>query len=102
MMNTLKRISVELLLLAAIPVLSQAGNTSKAPASSGQQQTKSNAGQLDQKRDGQQVFYQNCSRCHNQPPVFSPRISETVARHMRVRARLSQEDEQALLSFLNQ
>jgi cytochrome c5 len=100
MMNTLKRISVEFLFLAAMPVLSQTGNTGKAPASSGQQQTKSNAGQLGQTRDGQQVFYQNCSRCHNQPPVFSPRICGTVARHMRVRAGLSKEDAQAVLLFL--
>ena len=101
MMNTLKRISVEFLLLAALPVLSQTGNTSTAPASSGQQQTKNNAGQLGQKRDGQQVFYQNCLRCHNQPPVFSPRICGTVARHMRVRAGLSKEDAQAVMRFLN-
>ncbi|HEV2708969.1 MAG TPA: cytochrome c [Edaphobacter sp.] len=50
---------------------------------------------------GQQVFNQNCSRCHNQPEGFSPSISGTIARHMRVRANLSEADYKALLRFLN-
>jgi cytochrome c5 len=51
--------------------------------------------------EGQRVFEQNCSRCHTAPDGFSPRISGTVVRHMRVRASLSQHDEQELLRFLN-
>jgi len=47
------------------------------------------------------VFEQNCSRCHNSPPGFSPSINVAVARHMRVRAGLSKDDEQAILRFLN-
>ncbi len=50
---------------------------------------------------GQQVFAENCSRCHNAPEGFSSRISGTIARHMRVRANLSNEDYQALRLFLN-
>jgi mono/diheme cytochrome c family protein len=50
---------------------------------------------------GQQVFEQNCSRCHNAPEGFSSRISGTIARHMRARANLSNEDYQALRRFLN-
>jgi Cytochrome c2 len=50
---------------------------------------------------GQQVFVQNCSRCHNAPEGFSPRISGTIARHMRVRASLSEADYKALREFLN-
>ncbi len=50
---------------------------------------------------GQQVFAENCSRCHNAPEGFSSRISGTIARHMRVRANLSNEDYQALRGFLN-
>jgi mono/diheme cytochrome c family protein len=50
---------------------------------------------------GQQVFAQNCSRCHNAPQGFSPRISGTIARHMRVRASLSEADYRALQKFLN-
>lgn len=51
--------------------------------------------------EGERIFAQNCSRCHNAPEGFSPRISGTVARHMRVRAQLNQHDEQELLRFLN-
>jgi cytochrome c5 len=51
--------------------------------------------------EGERVFQQNCWRCHNAPEGFSPRISGTIVRHMRVRASLSQHDEQALLKFLN-
>ncbi|HXP08431.1 MAG TPA: cytochrome c [Acidobacteriaceae bacterium] len=51
--------------------------------------------------EGQRIFDQNCSRCHTAPDGFSPRISGTVVRHMRVRASLSQHDEQELLRFLN-
>jgi cytochrome c5 len=50
---------------------------------------------------GEQVFHQNCYRCHQEPQGFSPSISGTVARHMRVRANLSDEDYKALLKFLN-
>ena len=50
---------------------------------------------------GQVVFNTNCSRCHNAPEGFSPRISGTVAKHMRDRATLSDEDYQALMHFLN-
>jgi cytochrome c5 len=51
--------------------------------------------------EGQRIFEQNCSRCHTAPEGFSPSISGTVVRHMRVRASLSQQDEQELLRFLN-
>ncbi|MFC5862367.1 c-type cytochrome [Acidicapsa dinghuensis] len=50
---------------------------------------------------GQQVFKQNCSRCHNAPEGFGPSISGTIAMHMRVRANLSKDDYTALLRFLN-
>lgn len=51
--------------------------------------------------EGERVFQQNCYRCHNAPEGFSRRISGTIVRHMRVRASLSQHDEQELLKFLN-
>jgi cytochrome c5 len=51
--------------------------------------------------EGQRIFEQNCSRCHTAPEGFSPRISGTIVHHMRVRASLSQHDQQELLRFLN-
>lgn len=69
-----------------------------------QKATKQGAAKPDsvhQEDEGQRIFQQNCSRCHNAPDGFSPRISGTVLRHMRVRASLSQHDEQELLRFMN-
>jgi cytochrome c5 len=57
--------------------------------------------QQDHQVEGERVFQQNCSRCHSAPEGFSPSISGTVVRHMRVRASLSQHDEQELLRFFN-
>jgi cytochrome c5 len=99
MMSTLKRIFFGLLLLVATPAFSQAGSASKTTASS--EQSKDKEVHVAQQRDGQKVFEQNCSRCHSTPQGFSPNISGTVVRHMRVRAGLSKEDEQAVLRFLN-
>jgi mono/diheme cytochrome c family protein len=50
---------------------------------------------------GQRVFHEECSRCHQEPQGFSSSISGTIARHMRVRAGISDEDYKALLKFLN-
>lgn len=49
---------------------------------------------------GEQVFIRNCSRCHQPPMSISPRITGTVIMHMRVRARLSREDQKLLLKYL--
>ncbi len=51
-------------------------------------------------KTGEEVFATNCSRCHAAPMSLSPRITGTVIMHMRVRARLSQHDEQLLLKYL--
>jgi len=51
-------------------------------------------------KSGEQVFMQSCSRCHKPPMTISPRITGTVVMHMRVRAKLSKQDEQALLRYL--
>ena len=98
MMKTLKLISF--LFLTALPVVAQTGSNNTAPVD-GVQRPKNNAVHVAEQRDGQKVFEQNCSRCHNAPQGFSPSISGTVVRHMRVRAGLSKEDEQAILRFLN-
>lgn len=55
----------------------------------------------DAEDEGQRVFEQNCARCHNAPDGFSPRITGTIVRHMRVRANLSRHDEKVLLHFFN-
>jgi cytochrome c5 len=57
--------------------------------------------QLVHSEEGQQIFAANCSRCHQTPEGFSPSISNTVVRHMRIRANLSAHDEQELRRFFN-
>jgi cytochrome c5 len=54
-----------------------------------------------QQDEGARIFEQHCSRCHTAPDGFSPRISGTIVRHMRVRASLSEQEEKELLHFFN-
>ena len=96
-MKHLRRIMLGALLLAAMPLVCQA---KKAPAQAPSQPQPKAVPAVHSDR-GQQVFEQNCSRCHNAPEGFSPRISGTIAMHMRVRAGLSAADYKALLRFLN-
>lgn len=51
-------------------------------------------------KTGEQVFNNNCMRCHQPPMGIPPRITGTVIMHMRTRARLSRQDEQLLLKYL--
>lgn len=71
----------------------------QAPAAAGNAATQ--IPQTKPQSQGERVFKQQCSRCHAAPDGFSPRISATIVRHMRVRAALSREDERELLHFLN-
>jgi cytochrome c5 len=50
--------------------------------------------------DGEKRFEANCGRCHNAPESLSPREARAVVRHMRVRARLTAEDERLILQYL--
>jgi cytochrome c5 len=88
--------------MTVLPLFAQTSSAPSTPTTSNTKQNKSASTQaVHQSDDGQRVFDQNCSRCHNAPQGFSPHISGTIVRHMRVRASLSKEDEQALLRFLN-
>jgi hypothetical protein len=50
--------------------------------------------------EGERLFAINCGRCHQPPMSIAPRTTGTIIMHMRTRARLSREDEQALLKFM--
>jgi len=50
--------------------------------------------------DPDQVFNTHCGRCHTPPLSISLRITGTVIMHMRMRARLSREDEIPLLKYM--
>jgi cytochrome c5 len=100
-MNHWRLVTSGFLCLAALPLLSQTPSAQAVPSGGGTKQSRSASGQAVHPSDGQRIFDQNCSRCHNAPEGFSPSISGTIVRHMRVRASLSKEDEKALLRFLN-
>jgi cytochrome c5 len=92
-------IIVSAALFAVAESKDQVSNNSSAAASTSP--PKSASPSHENSDDGQRIFEANCSRCHNAPDGFSPRISGTIVRHMRVRASLSAHDEQELLRFFN-
>jgi mono/diheme cytochrome c family protein len=89
-----------LLAFASLPLFSKPDPGAKQEKTPAQQQAKQSASNGDQDA-GERKFKQNCSRCHTAPEGFSPRISGTILRHMRVRASLSAQDERDILHFLN-
>jgi len=79
--------------LAVIALVSQEPNTSAKPAAQAAQQSSPT-------RTGEQVFNDNCVRCHTPPSVMGQRITGTIVMHMRTRARLSRKDQELLLKYL--
>jgi cytochrome c5 len=96
-MKHVEQFMVGLMVLAASIAVGQANN---APPQSRHKADPQKA-QTAVVNRGQQIFDQNCSRCHNAPEGFSANISGTISKHMRVRAGLSNEDYEALLKFFN-
>lgn len=87
--------------VASISALALPASQTDKPAKKPAAATHGSAQTAQLSDDGDRVFQQNCSRCHNAPEGFSPRISGTIVRHMRVRASLSQHDAEELLRFFN-
>lgn len=98
-MKHLGRLTQGLLLLAATAAVGQ--TKSSPPPQQLQSKTPLKAVHTINPDRGQEVFNQNCSRCHNAPEGFSQSVSGTIAMHMRMRASLSEADYKALLRFLN-
>lgn len=82
-------------------VLAQPQAAPEGTAQANNKKQKKDASSSQQQNEGQRIFEQNCSRCHNAPEGFSPNISGTIVRHMRVRASLSKHDAEELLRFFN-
>jgi cytochrome c5 len=87
-------------LLAAAPVPAVQDQAAHQSAHGSTAQHQASAQHQTPEEEGQRVFDRNCARCHNSPNGFSPRITGTIVRHMRVRANLSEHDEKVLLRFL--
>jgi cytochrome c5 len=103
-MSHQKHIASGILLLASaalITLVQSVASAAPPPKSPAQQPAANSSHDPAKQSEGERVFHQNCSRCHSAPEGFSPRISGTIVRHMRVRGNLSQKDERALLEFLN-
>lgn len=99
-MNRIQKTILGLIIVVQlIPVLAQ---TKTANPNGEQRKTRAAPENTAEISQGQKVFQQNCSRCHNAPQGFPPQISGTILRHMRVRASLSAADEKSLLRFMNQ
>jgi hypothetical protein len=58
------------------------------------------APQPEKARDGEEVYKENCTRCHNTPPAMSERHAKVVSAHMRVRANLTARDANAVMHYL--
>jgi mono/diheme cytochrome c family protein len=93
-------LSAGLLAFVAAPLLSASNPGAKQESTPASPETKRPASTGDP-NSGERKFKENCSRCHTAPQGFSPRISGTILKHMRVRASLSEQDEQDILRFLN-
>jgi hypothetical protein len=87
----LRVLSAAAVVLLLYPVVLFAGTGGTAPKA---------AAAANSQSQGERLFAVNCGRCHQPPMSISPRTTGTIIMHMRTRARLSREDEQALLKFL--
>jgi cytochrome c1 len=77
--------SILLLILASVCVLpALADNHAKKPV------------------DADEVYKNNCMRCHSAVRQYSPRMTATIVNHMRVRANLTAEETQAILRYLTE
>jgi hypothetical protein len=94
--STLRGLWIAALPLLLFPILLCARNggadTKPSPGANSQN--------VNVQNEGERLFAINCSRCHQPPMSISPRTTGTIIMHMRTRARLSRQDEQALLRFL--
>ena len=89
-----------LLSIASVPLLTYArADASKSP-SEAKQEKKAQTASAPQ-TEGERKFAQYCGRCHTPPEGFSPHISGTIVRHMRVRASLGKQDEEDILHYFN-
>jgi cytochrome c5 len=101
MIMNLQRILLSLVLLSSSVAFAQSTTQVQPPVSQAAKNHPASSTAQQHEDEGSRIFRQNCSRCHNTPEGFSPRISGTVLRHMSVRASLSMRDKAELLRFLN-
>jgi hypothetical protein len=99
-MSHWKSFAAGLLVLSSFPLITYARSGAAKPPDTTNKNASAQQSNVKQSA-GEQQFAQNCGRCHTPPEGFSPRISGTIIRHMRVRASLREQDEADILHFLN-
>lgn len=109
------KICVVLLLILGLALLtlvaaqtSNSAGTNAAPAqqnssSASQQKTeKSKKVHLPPNFSADDVYKQNCTRCHSEVPKLDPKRTNTIVRHMRVRGNLTKDEADAILKYLTE
>ena len=98
------------LVLVAL-VAAQTSNSGSTGATSGAQGTNATSQQKTEKTkkvhlppnfSADDAYKQNCTRCHAEVPKLDPKRSNTIMRHMRVRANLTKDEAQAILDYLRE
>ena len=51
---------------------------------------------------GDDAYKQNCTRCHAEVSKVKDRMTNTIVRHMRVRANLTQDEARTVLEYFRQ
>jgi cytochrome c5 len=88
------------LLLGGVGAAAALQQDSSSPRNEQKSPTTSNSKGQTQEAAGEEVFQANCARCHMPPMSIPQRVTGTIIMHMRVRARLSRQDEQLLLKYM--
>jgi len=50
--------------------------------------------------DPDDAYKNNCMRCHSSVQAYSPKKTETIVMHMRIRANLTAQESRAILEYL--
>ncbi len=89
--------------LLALPLAAREPASDRAPASKAEPAVHNSEIANDAMRvEGEKRFQANCSRCHQYPHKFPPRMILTIERHMRVRALITDEDMRVIIRYLTQ
>jgi cytochrome c5 len=94
-----------LVALAMLVGLAAAAKTDKksVPKSAATAGSSGNAAPDDSMQvEGERSFRANCSRCHQYPPKFPPRMMGTIVRHMRVRSMITEEEAHLILHYMTE
>ena len=85
-----------------LPAAAREPASDRAPASKAEPAVRNEATTDAMRVEGEKRFQANCSRCHQYPHKFPPRMILTIERHMRVRALITDEDMRVIMRYLSQ